>query len=113
MTGDRWAEVDAREVRDAFGFALDDYTEQRLWGPEVVDVVSSLHVGAGRVPLVDVSTLVERLMEAAGIAREGQTGSGECFAALWAWEELDGHTVVAGTLARLAGRAHWWSDNVG
>jgi hypothetical protein len=50
---------------------------------------------------VDASTLTEVLMDAAGIAPDGATGSDECWATLWAWEECDGEGGVLATLRAL------------
>lgn len=97
--------------REAFGVALDDYLEGT--GTELDSVVWSLHVAAEQSASVDVATLIGTLIDAAGIAPTGATGLVECMEVLWSWEACDGATVVAGVLARLAGRDGWWTENVG
>jgi len=64
------------------------------------DVVDCLHAAADATPYLDVSTLIEALTDAAGLASD--IGPGECIQALWAWEELAGADVVLATLRKLA-----------
>jgi len=93
-------------IHAAFKLAADEYDRWMRYTPSGndhttdPDVVECLHDAADCIPHLDVSTLIEMLTDAAGLASD--IGPGECIHALWAWEELVGADVVLATLNKLA-----------
>jgi hypothetical protein len=98
----------AADWREAFRIAHDEYHEMMEgYDPDAgedgdslsPDVYSALSVGADAIPYLDVSSLVDATLTAAGVG-EGCVG-GECLQALWLWEDTVGHAAVLALLARL------------